>query len=144
MALITCPDCNKEISDKAISCIHCGCPITPHEPPPYNPYDEQEGDKIRDINGATVNIDALIRVHERDNLSMIKELQAMTNIPTAEAKRITDIAFRNRGIKPLGILERARMEAEINSGEGFKTFREIKEEYHNAKIRRMDKFKNRN
>jgi len=27
MALIKCPDCGKEISDKAASCIHCGCPI---------------------------------------------------------------------------------------------------------------------
>jgi len=26
MALITCKDCNKEISDKADSCVHCGCP----------------------------------------------------------------------------------------------------------------------
>lgn len=27
MALIKCPDCSKEISDKAKSCIHCGCPL---------------------------------------------------------------------------------------------------------------------
>lgn len=27
MALIKCPECGKEISDKAIACIHCGCPI---------------------------------------------------------------------------------------------------------------------
>ena len=27
MALIKCPDCGKEISDKATACIHCGCPI---------------------------------------------------------------------------------------------------------------------
>jgi hypothetical protein len=27
MPLITCPDCNKEVSDKAEACIHCGCPI---------------------------------------------------------------------------------------------------------------------
>ena len=27
MALIKCPECKKEISDKAGSCIHCGCPI---------------------------------------------------------------------------------------------------------------------
>lgn len=27
MALIKCPECGKEISDKAQSCIHCGCPI---------------------------------------------------------------------------------------------------------------------
>lgn len=27
MALINCPECGKEISDKAAMCIHCGCPI---------------------------------------------------------------------------------------------------------------------
>ena len=27
MSLIKCPECNKEVSDKAISCIHCGYPI---------------------------------------------------------------------------------------------------------------------
>lgn len=29
MALIKCPECGKEISDKAASCIHCGCPMQP-------------------------------------------------------------------------------------------------------------------
>ncbi len=28
MALIKCPECGKEISDKAVSCPSCGCPIT--------------------------------------------------------------------------------------------------------------------
>ncbi len=28
MALIKCPECGKEISDKAASCPHCGCPIS--------------------------------------------------------------------------------------------------------------------
>lgn len=27
MALINCPECGKEISDKASACPHCGCPI---------------------------------------------------------------------------------------------------------------------
>ncbi len=27
MALIRCPDCGKEISDRAASCMYCGCPI---------------------------------------------------------------------------------------------------------------------
>lgn len=27
MALINCPECGREISDKANACIHCGCPI---------------------------------------------------------------------------------------------------------------------
>lgn len=27
MALINCPECNKEISDRALTCPNCGCPI---------------------------------------------------------------------------------------------------------------------
>ena len=29
MALIKCPECGKEISDKSIQCIHCGYPLQP-------------------------------------------------------------------------------------------------------------------
>lgn len=29
MALISCPECGKEISDKAVACPHCGNPINP-------------------------------------------------------------------------------------------------------------------
>ena len=29
--LINCPECGKEISDRAHSCPHCGCPITPDD-----------------------------------------------------------------------------------------------------------------
>ena len=32
MALINCPECGKEISEKAKSCPHCGCPIEASEP----------------------------------------------------------------------------------------------------------------
>ena len=34
MALITCPECGKQISDKAPACIHCGYPL--QEQPPIN------------------------------------------------------------------------------------------------------------
>ena len=27
MALINCHECGKEISDRAVACPHCGCPI---------------------------------------------------------------------------------------------------------------------
>lgn len=27
MALINCPECSKEVSDKADACVHCGCPL---------------------------------------------------------------------------------------------------------------------
>ena len=29
MALIKCPDCQKDVSDKAEKCPFCGCPINP-------------------------------------------------------------------------------------------------------------------
>ena len=35
MALINCPECGKEISDRAVACPNCGCPvqkIIPNEP----------------------------------------------------------------------------------------------------------------
>lgn len=28
MALIKCPECEREVSDKAVDCPHCGCPLT--------------------------------------------------------------------------------------------------------------------
>ena len=28
MALFKCPECGREISDKASACPHCGCPVT--------------------------------------------------------------------------------------------------------------------
>lgn len=31
MALIKCPECGKEVSDKAEVCIHCGYPLKPQE-----------------------------------------------------------------------------------------------------------------
>lgn len=32
MALIKCPECGKEISDKAIACPECGCPMNDQKP----------------------------------------------------------------------------------------------------------------
>lgn len=46
MALINCPDCNKEISDKAPTCPGCGAPIGAaapvHEKGATVPYSDQE------------------------------------------------------------------------------------------------------
>jgi len=37
MALINCPECNKEISDKATTCPHCGCPLEAQSTPAKKP-----------------------------------------------------------------------------------------------------------
>ena len=31
MALITCPECGQQVSDRAAQCIHCGCPLSKEE-----------------------------------------------------------------------------------------------------------------
>ena len=36
MALINCPECGKQISDKSTQCIHCGCPIEKKQDEPKN------------------------------------------------------------------------------------------------------------
>lgn len=36
MAIIKCPECGHEISDKAGTCIHCGCPISAIQEPTDN------------------------------------------------------------------------------------------------------------
>ena len=37
MALIKCPECGREISDRALNCPNCGCPLK-HELPEENFY----------------------------------------------------------------------------------------------------------
>ena len=33
MPLTKCPDCGKDVSDKALECVHCGCPLQPKDNP---------------------------------------------------------------------------------------------------------------
>lgn len=37
MPLLRCPDCGKDLSDKAPACIHCGRPNIPAKAPPPTP-----------------------------------------------------------------------------------------------------------
>lgn len=51
MALIKCPDCGKDVSDEAPSCIHCGKPKPGEIPPPETPQQklqrELEGESAK-------------------------------------------------------------------------------------------------
>ena len=53
MALIKCPECGKEVSDKAAACIHCGCPIQKvHTEQQYAPPKQE----VYEENSATVGM----------------------------------------------------------------------------------------
>jgi DNA-directed RNA polymerase subunit RPC12/RpoP len=49
MALIRCTECDKEISDKAASCVNCGCPVGSADSPSFSYkeiFDMHEGNVI--------------------------------------------------------------------------------------------------
>lgn len=46
MALITCKECGQQISDKATTCIHCGCPLNEAGNDSLNVLNEEQNDSL--------------------------------------------------------------------------------------------------
>ena len=79
MALIKCPECGKEISDKAIQCIHCGYPI------------QQTDNNICNVNGVEYDLSFLKdyafnndNISTQDRALAIKQIQKITNLKYPE------------------------------------------------------------
>lgn len=51
MAMISCPECGKDISDRALTCPNCGCPIEPKSN--IQPNDEESQLEIHPHNGSS-------------------------------------------------------------------------------------------
>ena len=60
MALIQCPECGKEISDKALTCPSCGCPIKAEEP--KADVSAERSNEIKDYTDASVKNKKLIPI----------------------------------------------------------------------------------
>lgn len=52
--LIKCPECGKDVSDKAPACIHCGCPLESMNP------------NMCEINGKIYNLSKLLEIVQED------------------------------------------------------------------------------
>lgn len=55
MALIKCPECEKEISDKAGTCPHCGCPIS-------NTSNSSNTQQVTEVKKSNVNIKRILPI----------------------------------------------------------------------------------
>lgn len=80
MALINCPECNKEISDKAVSCPNCGYPMKTDESKSAYSYNGQQYD-ISQIQWL---------LEQGEPIKEIKEFRILTGAGLAEAKNAID------------------------------------------------------
>ena len=81
MALIKCPECGKEISDKAIQCIHCGYPLQQND----------TNNNICNVNGIECDLSFLKdyafnndSISSQDRALAIKRIQKITNLKYPE------------------------------------------------------------
>ena len=71
MALIKCPECGKEISDKSKSCIHCGYPL--------DNLEKESDDCIREDGINSVENDTDIVEKESDEVSANLDMEQNSN-----------------------------------------------------------------
>ncbi len=86
MALIKCPECGKEISDKAEVCIHCGYPIKKYEN--QNLHTEEN---IIIINGVAVNMEKIMKDNKPESIKLLREA---TGCDLKTAKNIVEKYFK--------------------------------------------------
>ena len=98
MALIKCPECGKEISDKAQSCPNCGCPIedalkttnqNEQKPQQDNKQATQQRKNIVQLKGYNVDLDILWQ-QTHDKMKMINEIVINTGARKSDAKYVVE------------------------------------------------------
>ena len=100
MSLIDCPECKKEISNKAKSCIHCGMPMEYNEPvkSKYIPYSDQEVSLMLSKKKKTGHVLHLLLTVMSFGLWAIIWWPVSSHI-TRKNKKIDDKILRGRKVK---------------------------------------------
>ncbi len=85
MALIYCPDCEREISENSLYCVHCGCPAG---------YYDKNRKVIRKEERKTVRPEIPVRRFDENGLYLpvmktMKEASEMTGISYNEIRNLT-------------------------------------------------------
>lgn len=86
MALIHCPECGKEVSDRADACIHCGYPLNRQNVPLT----------ATQINGVAVDLDGIVEQYGKNKARAIKHLRKLTGLELREAKAAMQAAYARR------------------------------------------------
>ncbi len=86
MALINCPECNKEISDKAVSCPNCGFPVS--QVKQNNEKQNVNYDIVLTGYCQNSKIKSIKAVENECSLSLYDAKRAVENIPCVISKNI--------------------------------------------------------
>ena len=89
MALIKCPECGKEISDKAPACIHCGYPLREPKPEsaPASPVQQVEHKPISTMKQVVIASKANPGTNKLDVIRVVREINGMG---LADAKNLVE------------------------------------------------------
>lgn len=89
MALIKCPECGKEISDKSKQCIHCGYPLEllTEQSPKEKEVTVNHKDKIYDVVYDGYSDE---KARQEKSVKLMAHIRKICNIGLAEAKKIVD------------------------------------------------------
>ena len=111
MALMKCPECGKEISDRATSCPNCGCPIlistdNSTQIPDRNQVEKTKADKKKTITiaGSIIAIVAIIVVVYVFAVAQPKKLAAETKATYTEAIALLEKGKYSDGIELLNTI----------------------------------------
>lgn len=109
MSLIKCTECGKEISDKAVSCPNCGCPVSQMTTETVQNYDNGNGyygdSQSKVYNGGNIvvqgNIDlssVIAYINSGNKIQAIKEVRELTNMGLKEAKDAVEEIERSKNM----------------------------------------------
>lgn len=119
MALIKCPECNKEISDKAISCPNCGYPLDETnynnsfcniDGKIYNLYDALQLSLNGKYKESFINISNTTKLSIKNCLNILEQIKILDEIPNTynskeytkdEEKQAASIIFSMKDKKPV-------------------------------------------
>ncbi len=84
MALIECPECKREISDKSEACIHCGYPMSKMNV-------QRESETVAIVNGIAVDLKPIIKLLLNDSkIAAIRLLVEKSGLGLADAKKYVE------------------------------------------------------
>jgi len=99
MSLIKCEECENDISDKATTCIHCGCPVS---------VSEIAGDVVEF--SKTEYFDELYSRYSYNKYAAVQEYFKSNKVKYSEAKAIINEEFSKRGYNDLSFWDRLKLQ----------------------------------